>query len=142
MQQVFFNYADMSLRIQDAKKVKPFLAAIFRREKKKMQQVNFVFCSDKFLLEINRSFLNHDYYTDIITFPLQEKGMPVIGEIYISAERVKENSKLFRTTIKQEMLRIIIHGVLHLCGYDDKTKKGKKIMTEKEDFYLSLYNKA
>lgn len=140
MQKVFFNYADRKVKIQDAETVKKLIAKIFQREKKPLQQVNYIFCSDEYLLEINRSFLSHDYYTDIITFPLQDKNKPIISEIYISIDRVKENSKLFGCTIKMEMMRIIIHGALHLCDYGDKTKKEKIKMTEKEDLYLSMFN--
>lgn len=83
---------------------------------------------------MNRTVLKHDYYTDIITFPYSYD--PIIGEIYISVDRVKENAVLFDVTQNHELLRVMVHGLLHLCGYDDQNKKAKKLMTEKEDFYL------
>lgn len=108
-------------------------------EEKRVGDISFIFCSDEYLLDVNRKYLNHDYYTDIITFDDVE-GNVINGDIFISVDRVKENSIEFQTSFENEIHRIIIHGVLHLLGYKDKAKKDKKLMTEKEDWYLKLFN--
>lgn len=108
-------------------------------EGKRVGDISFIFCSDEYLLDVNRKYLNHDYYTDIITFDNGE-GIVINGDIFISVDRVKENSKVFETSFDDEVHRILIHGVLHLLGYKDKTKKDKLLMTEKEDLYLKLFN--
>jgi len=108
-------------------------------EEKRVGDISFIFCSDEYLLDVNRKYLNHDYYTDIITFDDVE-GNVINGDIFISVDRVKENSNEFRTSFENEIHRIIIHGVLHLLGYKDKAPKDKRLMTEKEDLYLKLFN--
>ena len=108
-------------------------------EGKKVGGISFIFCSDEYLLDVNRRYLNHDYYTDIITFDYVEEKV-INGDIFISVDRVKENAHEFETNFNSEMHRILIHGVLHLLGYKDKAKKDKLLMTEKEDFYLKLFN--
>ncbi len=141
MGKVTFNYADGSFAFNEKTKLKAFIESIFKTEGKQLQGLNYVFCSDKFLLNINRDFLQHDDYTDIITFDFSEKkGIPPIeGEIYISTQRVKENARVFNTTIRQEMLRVIFHGALHLCGYKDKTGKEASLMRLKEEEYLRKF---
>ncbi|MBL7929229.1 MAG: rRNA maturation RNase YbeY [Bacteroidia bacterium] len=105
-----------------------------------IQSLTFVFMNDKNLLALNRQYLHHDEYTDIITFDLSEKSgrkkKEIEGEIYISIERVKENAKIFGKTFQEELHRVMIHGVLHLCGYSDKTSASQKKMRAMEDFYL------
>lgn len=101
--------------------------------------MNYIFCSDEQLLAINQQYLNHDYYTDIITFELSPKGHALISDIYISVDRVRDNARLLNDHFSNELRRIIIHGALHLCGYQDKTPQSKKEMTVKEDFYLKQY---
>jgi rRNA maturation RNase YbeY len=108
-------------------------------EEKRVGDISFIFCSDEYLLDVNRKYLNHDYFTDIITFDDVE-GDVINGDIFISVDRVKENSNEFATSFDDEVHRILIHGVLHLLGYKDKAKKDKNLMTEKEDFYLKLFN--
>ena len=112
------------------------LVFLFENEKRILQRIDYTICSDDFLLEINRTFLHHDYYTDIITFDYS-KNNSIIGEVYISLDRVTENSTNLSTRLGEEISRVIIHGALHLCGYKDKTKKQKEIMRKKEDFYLA-----
>jgi len=106
-------------------------------EEKILGDISFIFCSDEYLLEVNRKYLQHDYFTDIITFDYVA-GNIISGDIFISIDRIKENSILFETNLANELHRIIIHGVLHLLGYKDKKKEDKKIMTEKENFYLKV----
>ena len=108
-------------------------------EEKIVGDVSFIFCSDNYLLEVNKKYLTHDYYTDIITFDYVE-GELISGDIFISTDRVKENAKEFSTTTENELNRILLHGILHLLGYKDKIKKDKEFMTSKEDYYLNVLN--
>lgn len=130
--------------------MKSFLSALFQREGNSLASLGVIFCSDDQLLEINRQFLQHDDYTDIITFDLtdrkdaNEKGriLPVIGEIYISIDRILENANKFAIPKQDELYRVLFHGCLHLCGYGDKKPAEKRRMTEKEDEYLALYKQS
>lgn len=99
--------------------------------------ITFIFCSDAYLLEVNKQYLNHDYFTDIITFDYVE-GSLISGDIFISCDRVRENAAEFKTGFDNELRRILIHGVLHLLGFKDKSKNDKSVMTVKEDFYLNV----
>lgn len=132
----FFPYQKFSLTQRT--KLKSFIREIFKKEKKSLVKLQYIFCTDAYLLEINRHYLQHDYYTDIITFELGSAGK-IDGEIYISAERVKENARLMQTSFKEELHRVIFHGVLHLCGYKDKLKNETLEMRTKEDRLLQLY---
>ncbi len=123
-------------------RLKQFIIALFRREKKPLAELNYIFCSDQRLLEINRQFLQHDFYTDIITFPLSDPGQPISGEIYISVDRVRDNAAAFGSSIKRELLRVIFHGALHLCGHKDKSPADEKLMRKMEDHYLALYERS
>ena len=105
----------------------------------KLEIINFIFCDDEYLHNLNVEYLDHDTLTDIITFDYTEKGGPISGDIYISKERAKENAKTYGQTLGKEIQRLLVHGVLHLLGYKDKTKKDKILMTSKEDYYLSLH---
>jgi len=113
---------------------------MFRKEKKGLSALNYIFCTDKRILDINRQFLKHNFYTDIITFDLSETDR-IYAEIYISIDRIKENAKKLGFSFKSELHRVIIHGALHLCGYNDKTKVEKLNMREKEEVYLTQYFK-
>ena len=106
-------------------------------ESKRLGQLSFIFCTDEYLLEKNIKFLKHDTYTDIITFDYCELDI-ISGDIFISVDRVTENANKFGVNFENELDRVIIHGVLHLVGYKDKSKEEASIMREKEDFYLSL----
>ena len=140
MSKVSFNYADIKpINLTGKQKVKQFIELLFKKEKKPLNQLDYIFCSDPYLLEINKSFLQHDYFTDIITFDLSE-GKETIGEIYISVDTVKDNAKDHTVTFQNELLRVIFHGALHLCGYGDKKKSEITIMRQKEDYYLHLYH--
>ena len=114
---------------------------LFIKERVVLDSLSYVFCSDEYLLKINREFLNHDFYTDIITFDLSEKRVGVIGEIYISLDRVKENAAGLGISFSEELLRVLFHGALHLCGYRDKKKAEIMEMRKKEEQYLRLYKK-
>jgi rRNA maturation RNase YbeY len=124
------------------KRLKAYLGLLASEEKKKIGQLDIIFCSDAYLLAINKSYLNHNYYTDIITFDLTpNQNEPTTGEIYISIETIKSNALLYKTTIENELHRVIFHGVLHLCGFKDKKPEEKKTMTRKENQHLEQYFK-
>ncbi len=139
MARVRFNYVDRKLSISDKTKLKSFIFFLFKSENIPLSELNYIFCSDEYLLQINKDHLNHDYYTDIITFSLEEKGEPVIGEIYISIDRIKDNAISQKANLLNETLRVLFHGCLHLCGYLDKKPKDIKLMREKEDYYINQY---
>jgi rRNA maturation RNase YbeY len=139
MSTVKFNYADRKLSFSDKKKLKLFILSLFETENIFLSELNYIFCSDDYLLQINKDHLNHNYYTDIVTFSLEEKGKPIIGEIYISLDRIKDNTIFQKTNLLNETLRVIFHGCLHLCGYLDKKPKDIKLMREKEDYYINQY---
>lgn len=121
--------------------LKEFIEKLFKRESKKAGDVQYIFCSDEYLLQINKQFLQHDYYTDIITFDLG--GIDEVNaEIYISIDRVKDNVSKFSESYRTEILRVIFHGALHLCGYKDKTKSEITLMREKESEYLKRFEKT
>lgn len=132
---VRFNYADRKLNGISKAPLKAMVLSIFIKEKAHLDYINYIFCSDDYLLAINQSTLNHDYYTDIITFPLHEKGKPIIAEIYISIDRVRDNAHQLNIPFNAELARVIAHGALHLCGYKDKSKADIAIMRAKEEFY-------
>lgn len=127
--------------LRERRKVKSFIVSLFERESHHLDSLVYIFCGDDYLLKINQDYLKHDDLTDIITFDLSESPDSVKGEIYISIERIKENAQAFHTSVEHELLRVIFHGALHLCGYRDKSKSDKAEMTGKEDEYLELYSK-
>jgi len=118
--------------------IKLWLRYVISSENKKEGEIQYVFCDDEYLLTINQDFLNHDTYTDIISFPSSEITSIISGEIYISIERVLENSKMIIGIFIDELHRVIVHGVLHFIGYDDHTTEEKLEMRNKEDYYLNL----
>jgi probable rRNA maturation factor len=128
------------VNLQNRKALKGFIPQLFKKEGKLFESINYIFCSDEYLLKVNNNFLQHDFYTDIITFDLSlSKTSPTIGEIYISVDRVKENAITHQTTFELELHRVIFHGALHLCGYKDKTKKDALLMRDKEEDCLIMY---
>ncbi len=135
---VCFFFEEKRFSLQSRSELKAFIESLFKKEKKKLASINYIFCSDKRLLEINRQFLQHDYYTDIITFDLSETDA-IQAEIYISIDRVKDNAKTEGVSFKSELHRVIFHGALHLCGYKDKSKVESNKMREKEGLYLKKY---
>ncbi len=120
------------------RKVKELLLALMHAEGKQFASLDYIFCSDEYLLQINREFLNHDYLTDIISFNLAPESDTIAGEIYISVERVKENAKEFKQLFFRELLRVILHGALHLSGYGDSSATEIKVMRAKEEEYLKM----
>ena len=138
---VHFHFYEGANSLTNRTHLKAFITNLFKKEGKKLEQVQYIFCSDDYLLDINRQYLQHDYYTDIITFDLSEPNQPTTAEIYISIDRVKDNAMNFNTTFKRELHRVIFHGALHLCGYKDKKLKEEILMRKMEDKYLGLYFK-
>ncbi len=141
MASVQFRSADRQLVLPGKTRLKSFLVTLFKKEKHPLDSLTYIFCSDAFLLQMNKDFLQHDYYTDIITFGLSATGEPVEAEIYISIDRVKDNAKTLGISFSDEVCRVIFHGALHLCGYKDKKKSEIAVMRDKEDQYLRLYKK-
>ena len=117
---------------------KRWLTELAKREGYRIGDINYIFCDDNYLLEINLKYLNHNTLTDIITFDFVEKHI-LTGDIYISIERVKDNAVIFSVPFEQELLRVLSHGVFHLCGYKDKTDEDAAVMREKEEFAIQLF---
>ncbi len=138
---VQFFSADRPVPVRDRTALKGFIQRLFRQEGRKLEQLNYIFCSDAHLLRINQAYLRHDDYTDIITFDLSEEPGRITGEIYISTDRVRENARQLRQSLRSEMHRVIFHGALHLCGYTDKKPADQQVMRLKEDHYLHQYFK-
>ncbi|XMD99296.1 MAG: rRNA maturation RNase YbeY [Candidatus Karelsulcia muelleri] len=116
------------------------LGFIFKKEKKKIKKINYIFCEDKFLIKINKKFLKKNSYTDVLTFKYSENNI-ISGEIFISINRIKFNSLKFKNSFYDELKRVIIHAGLHLIGYNDIKKYEKNLMSKKEDFYLFFFKK-
>ena len=134
-----FHLHEISTPLKDRRRLKKFLVTLFSEEKKEISSLDYIFCSDHYLIELNQQFLQHNYYTDILTFDLSKKTEPIVGEIYISVDRVKENHKIYGSTLERELHRVIFHGALHLCGYNDSTSKQRHQMTMMENRYLKSY---
>lgn len=125
-------------KLKNSAKTSSWIKKTVKSEGKSLISLNYIFCTDEYLREMNIQFLNHKTYTDIITFNYNSSETEIEGEIYISIDRVRENAQTYNTDFPTELNRVIIHGVLHLLGYNDKNKSQKKAMREKEDSYLSL----
>lgn len=138
---VLFSYADTQLLYHKKTALKNFVKHLFSLENKHLNHIQYVFCTDEYLLSVNQQFLQHNYYTDIITFDLSDTPDFINAEVYISVDRIKENAQVHKVTFEAELARVVFHGALHLCGYADKTKKQQLLMRTKEDFYINLYLK-
>ena len=136
---ISFFFQNTQINLSERKRLKEFIAGIFTHNGKTLNSLTYVFCTDEYLLTVNKEFLNHDYYTDIITFDLSESPKAIDGEIYISADRIRENARQLGVTIRQELHRVVFHGALHLCGFTDKKAMDKEIMRSEEDKNLRLY---
>ncbi|MFD0795351.1 rRNA maturation RNase YbeY [Mucilaginibacter litoreus] len=136
MAAITFFEEDISYKLKNKTAVRKWINNTIEAEGYKLRELNYIFCSDDYLLQINQQYLDHDTYTDIITFDNSEEEGIIVADIFISVERVQENAANFKVTETQELHRVIIHGALHLLGYKDKSDTDKKKMTSKEDFYL------
>lgn len=138
---ISFIKADANATLANKVALKSFIDKKVKKEGYSIDSLTYVFCSDKYLLKINKDFLSHDYYTDIISFDLSEIPGQLIGEVYISVDRVRDNAKTHGTSLKEELHRVIFHGALHFCGYKDKKPSDAKKMRQMEDAWLSAYMK-
>jgi rRNA maturation RNase YbeY len=136
---ITFSSEDIVFSLPDKHKNKAWLKSVAESEGKSIGELNYIFCSDSYLLEINRTYLNHDTLTDIVTFDNSDGGKHIEGDMFISLERVSENGEKFGTS-DTELHRVMVHGLLHLLGYKDKKKEDKAKMREKENEYLSKLN--
>lgn len=135
--QIHFHNHDLEYSLENAEAISNWLSSVISSEKLRQGSLDFTFMSDDALLKINREHLNHDFYTDIITFEYNEEGL-VSGDILISLDRIKDNAQELNNSLADELHRVLVHGVLHLCGYKDKTDSEQVEMRAKEDYYLSL----
>lgn len=139
---IHFFSEEIPFKLRNPAKTKQWLNLVLKAEKRTAEQISYIFCSDDHLASINLQYLNHNTFTDIITFDLSETSKKIIGEIYISIERVEENAEKLDIEFNEELHRVIVHGVLHLCGYKDKTADEKAKMRKRENAYLSLRTKT
>jgi probable rRNA maturation factor len=135
---VFFHSTDISFILKRKNLFKKWIYSEINLHSCISGEINIIFCSDKYLLKINRDYLNHDYYTDIITFNYNTENI-ISGDLYISLERVMENSSNFNTDLLEEISRVIIHGILHLFGYDDDSEKRKSAIHKLEDEAINRF---
>jgi rRNA maturation RNase YbeY len=137
---ISFHTENIRFTLKNKTILKKWISSIIEKKKRKPGDLNFIFCSDEHLLTINKQYLDHDTYTDIITFDYSKEDleMPVSGDIFISVDRVKENATKFGKSFENELHRVIIHGTLHLLGYKDKGKSAKEEMTKQEDKALKV----
>jgi probable rRNA maturation factor len=140
MPSIKFFEENICFKLKNKTEVKEWIKSAIKAEGYTLNELNYIFCSDQYLLQINQQYLDHDTYTDIITFDNSDKDKVIAGDIFISIERIRENAKKFNSGEVNELHRVIIHGALHLLGYQDKKAESKKIMTNKEDHYLNMRN--
>ena len=137
MPAIRFFEEDIPFKLKNKAAVRLWITETIKAEGFKLKELTYIFCSDNYLLQLNQQYLNHDTYTDIITFDNSDSDMIITGDIFISIERIRENAVKFNLPETEELHRVIIHGALHLLGYKDKSPADKKKMTLKEDFYLN-----
>lgn len=135
---ISFQNLSISFKLKEKTKIKLWIKTIIDKEKHTLGTINYMFCNDDELLEINIKHLNHNTLTDIITFDYTE-DKKISSDIFISVDRVLENAKKFEVTFEEELRRVMIHGVLHLCGYKDKSKPDAELMRKKENWALKLF---
>ncbi len=137
---IHFHSEDIDFKANQVQKTKNWIRNIIQEEGFILGEVNYIFCSDEYLHQINLEYLNHDTFTHIITFDNSDEDSQIEGDIFISIERVQENAQVFQGSFEQELRRVLAHGVLHLCGYLDKKPDDEKRMREKENYYINLFN--
>jgi len=134
---ISYYYEDTKFVFKGKQRNNRWLRLVAESEIRRMGDISIIFCSDNYILDINMKYLQHDYFTDIITFDYCE-GEKISGDLFISIDSVRENAAFYGTEFEDELNRVMVHGVLHLIGYDDHTQKDIKMMRSKEDYYLSL----
>lgn len=131
-------FSENNFILKNKRKRKKWIYNTIINENTKLGNINYIFCSDEQLLKINIEYLNHDFYTDIITFDYRENDI-ISGDIFISIDRIKENSNINKSNFEEELNRVLVHGILHIIGYKDKSIEDSKLMREKENYYLNIY---
>lgn len=139
MQKIQFINHKRNPGLRSKRSLKVFILELFAKERKKIKKITYIFCSDKQIININKTFLKHNYYTDIISFDLSQLPEEIEAEIYISIDRVKDNASKEGASFNEELHRVIFHGALHFCGYNDKKREEAKEMRKKENLYLNKY---
>ncbi|ACU02233.1 rRNA maturation RNase YbeY [Pedobacter heparinus] len=134
---IHFFTEDTSYRLKNKTQIKDWIRSAIAEEGYVLRELNFILCSDEYLLRINQDYLQHDTYTDVITFDNAEELKTIVGDIFISIERVQENARALKLPVAEELCRVMIHGTLHLLGYKDKGKAAKATMTTREDHHLA-----
>ena len=137
---IYFFSEEVKYTIKNKILIRNWINDTIIAEGYQLDELNFILCSDEYLLAMNQQYLKHDTYTDVITFDNSEGLKTILGDIFISIERIQENARQFKTRTQAELCRVMIHGTLHLLGYPDKGKAAKTVMTQKEDQYLALLN--
>jgi len=137
MPAIHFFEEGITYKLKHKTALRQWISQTIQAEGFKLKELTYIFCSDSYLLQINQQYLNHDTYTDIITFDNSDMEKVIVGDIFISIERIRENAAKFSITETEELHRVIIHGALHLLGYKDKSPVTKQKMTQKEDFYMN-----
>ena len=140
MNRIAFFTEDLKFSLAQKRKTKLWIKYCIKKEKKQINSIGYIFCSDDYLLTINKKFLKHSTLTDTITFNYSSNDRQIEGEVFISVERVRENANKFSVGFEEEINRVMIHGALHLCGYNDKKDSEKSIMKRKEDKYVKLFH--
>jgi probable rRNA maturation factor len=135
---VYFHFLS-TCSLSKREHLKSFILSFFRKKKKALERLDIIFCDDKTLLDLNIQFLKHNFYTDILSFPLSDPGKPLLAEIYISVQRVKENAANLDTSFNEELHRVVFHGILHFCGFKDKTQSDIRKMRAMENKLLEAY---
>jgi rRNA maturation RNase YbeY len=135
---ISFHYQVPFFRIKNKKRITDWILLIAYLEKKEIEKIDFIFCDDEYLLQLNEKFLSHKNYTDVLTFNYSEKKKSIVAEIYTSIDRVKENARVFNVSFEEELNRVIIHGILHCMGYHDKNIHDRRKMRRKENECLRL----
>lgn len=133
---IYFHLEEVEFQLGNEEILQDWLTEVIVTEKKELEEINYIFCSDEYLLKVNQDYLDHDYYTDIITFPYRYQ--PIKSDIFISVDRVIENAQKHDSTTSHELHRVMVHGLLHMLGYDDHSDEDVKQMRQKEDYYLAI----
>lgn len=136
---IHFYFQDTMVSLAERTRLKIFIQKLLQKHGRRIVQLNYIFCTDQALRKINKTHLNHNYFTDIVSFDLSKTKKDLEAEIYISVDRVRENAKTYDTTIRKELHRVIFHGILHLCGYQDKLPEQQIKMRKLEEKYLTNY---
>ena len=137
---IYFHELDVTSSLKHRRKLKLFLASLFQKEKTAFSRVDIIFCSDPYLLNLNKGFLDHHYFTDTLSFVLSAPGEPVAGELYLSIDSIKGNTTRYLVAYQEELVRVIIHSCLHLCGYLDKPATNNTKMIKRQEAYLKRWN--